>query len=113
MRAVAHFASAHFFTSSGNLLAMMRVEPTEPWARRRETRLTRILEAKRALEERAREQAKKDEPEEKAKPKAKMQYNFTDPESRARGVGHDLSHAQHSEVTPALLWIEENKKGHS
>ena len=50
---------------------------------RRETRWKRIQEAKRALEERAREQAKsKDEPEEKAKPKAKMQYNFTDPESR-------------------------------
>ena len=50
---------------------------------RRETRLQRIREAKRALEERAREQAKsKDEPEEKAKPEAKMQYNFTDPESR-------------------------------
>jgi transposase len=50
---------------------------------RRETRWQRIQEAKRALEERAREQAKsKDEPEEKAKPKAKMQYNFTDPESR-------------------------------
>ena len=28
-------------------------------------------------------------------------------------MGHDLSHAQHSEVTPALLWIEieESKKG--
>ena len=50
---------------------------------RRETRWKRIQEAKRALEERAREQAKsKDEPEEKAQPKAKMQYNFTDPESR-------------------------------
>ncbi|HYL13143.1 MAG TPA: IS1182 family transposase [Terriglobales bacterium] len=50
---------------------------------RRETRLKRIREAKRALEERAREQAKsKGEPEEKAKPEAKMQYNFTDPESR-------------------------------
>ena len=50
---------------------------------RRETRWQRIREAKRALEERAREQAKsKDEPEEKAKPEAKMQYNFTDPESR-------------------------------
>ena len=33
----------------------------------------------------------------------------------ARGMGHDLSHAQHSEVIPALLWIEieESKKGHS
>jgi len=50
---------------------------------RRETRLKRIQEAKRALEERAREQAKsKGEAEEKAKPAAKMQYNFTDPESR-------------------------------
>ena len=50
---------------------------------RRETRWKRIQEAKRALEKRAREQAKsKDEPEEKAKPKAQMQYNFTDPESR-------------------------------
>src|SRR5246127_3729633 len=50
---------------------------------RRETRLEKIREAKRALEERAREQAKsKDEPEAEAKPEAKMQYNFTDPESR-------------------------------
>lgn len=50
---------------------------------RRETRLERIREAKRALEERAREQAKsKGQSAEKAKPEAKMQYNFTDPESR-------------------------------
>jgi hypothetical protein len=55
---------------------------------RRETRLQRIREAKRALEERAREREQansKGEPEEKAekaKPEAKMQYNFTDPESR-------------------------------
>jgi transposase len=48
---------------------------------RRETRLKRIREAKRALEERAREQAKSKGESEK-KPKAKMQYNFTDPESR-------------------------------
>ena len=50
---------------------------------RRETRLERIREAKRALEERAQEQAKrKGQPEAEAKPEAKMQYNFTDPESR-------------------------------
>jgi len=50
---------------------------------RRETRLERIREAKRALEERAREQAKsKGEAEENARPKGKMQYSFTDPESR-------------------------------
>jgi len=50
---------------------------------RRETRLKRIGEAKRALEERAREKAKKEgQPVEKARPEAKDQYNFTDPESR-------------------------------
>jgi hypothetical protein len=50
---------------------------------RRETRLQRIGEAKRTLEERAREKAKKEgKPVEKAQPKAKDQYNFTDPESR-------------------------------
>ena len=53
---------------------------------RRETRLERIREAKRALEQRAREeaeQANKDkEPEQKVTPDDKTQYNFTDPESR-------------------------------
>ena len=50
---------------------------------RRETRIARIREAKRALEERAREQAKSEgkDPEE-AQPTKKSQYNFTDPESR-------------------------------
>jgi transposase len=53
---------------------------------RRETRLKRIREAKRALEERAREKAKKEGKQgqavEEARPQAKDQYNFTDPESR-------------------------------
>jgi transposase len=59
---------------------------------RRETRLQRIKEAKRALEQRAREEveqadkSKESEPkaaaEEKATPADKAQYNFTDPESR-------------------------------
>jgi transposase len=53
---------------------------------RRETRLKRIREAKRALEQRAREEAeqanKSKEPEQNAKPEDKAQYNFTDPESR-------------------------------
>jgi transposase len=50
---------------------------------RRETRIARIREAKRALEDRAREQAKSEgkDPEE-AQPTKKAQYNFTDPESR-------------------------------
>jgi hypothetical protein len=50
---------------------------------RRETRLKRIREAKRALEARARERAKKQGPPaeeaEKAKPEAQGQDNFTDP----------------------------------
>lgn len=50
---------------------------------RRESRLKRIRDAKRALEARAKEEAVgKGESAEAAKPDAKMQYNFTDPESR-------------------------------
>jgi transposase len=50
---------------------------------RRETRIARIREAKHALEERAREQAKsKGKDLEEAQPTKKAQYNFTDPESR-------------------------------
>jgi transposase len=50
---------------------------------RRETRIARIREAKRALEDRAREQAKSEGKDtEEAQPTKKAQYNFTDPESR-------------------------------
>ena len=53
---------------------------------RREERLRRIREAKRALEERARAEAQaegKDQEEpKKVKPEATAQYNFSDPESR-------------------------------
>jgi transposase len=50
---------------------------------RRETRLKAIREAKRALEERAREKAAAEAKDRKqGKPKDKDQYNFTDPESR-------------------------------
>ena len=50
---------------------------------RRETRIERIREARRALEGRAREQAESQGKERKeAQPEAKAQYNFTDPESR-------------------------------
>ena len=75
---------------------------------RRETRLKRIREAKRALEERAREQAKsKDEPEEKAKPKAKMQYNFTDPESRILPGEGGFVQAYNAQIAvePDFQWI--------
>jgi transposase len=50
---------------------------------RRETRLQKIREAKRALAARAREKAEAEGSDPKqAKPKEKDQYNFTDPESR-------------------------------
>jgi transposase len=50
---------------------------------RRESRLARIREAKRALEARAKaEAASADTPPASAKPDPKAQYNFTDPESR-------------------------------
>ena len=55
--------------------------PTE--LERRETRLQKIREAKRALAERARQKAAAEGSDPKqAKPKEKDQYNFTDPESR-------------------------------
>jgi transposase len=50
---------------------------------RRESRLKRIREAKRALEARAKDEAAAaGQPAESAKPDSKTQYNFTDPESR-------------------------------
>lgn len=49
--------------------------------RRRESRLERIRQAKRALEEQARQKAEQ-AGQEKTKPEDKKQYNFTDPESR-------------------------------
>ncbi len=50
---------------------------------RRESRLARIREAKRALEARAKaEAAAAGESPDTAKPESKSQYNFTDPESR-------------------------------
>lgn len=50
---------------------------------RRESRLTRIREAKRVLEARAKDAAAAaGQPSDAAKPDPKAQYNFTDPESR-------------------------------
>jgi hypothetical protein len=49
--------------------------------RRRESRLERIRQAKRALEEEARQQAQ-DGDQQPAQPEDKKQYNFTDPQSR-------------------------------
>jgi transposase len=49
--------------------------------RRRESRLERIRQAKRALEEEARKKAQEQD-KEPAQPEDKKQYNFTDPQSR-------------------------------
>ena len=59
--------------------------------RRRETRLAKIKQAKKAIEQRAREKAaaegKSAAEAEQAKPGEKDQYNFTDPESRIMKSG--------------------------
>jgi len=78
---------------------------------RRETRLQKIREAKQALEERARQTAKKDGKPvgevKQVKPADKDQYNFTDPESRIM-MGSDgivQGYNAQAAVEPALQWI--------
>jgi hypothetical protein len=69
---------------------------------RRETRLQRIREAKRALEQKAREEAKEDgnskDDAEETKPKDKAQYNFSDPESRIMKGGDGFVQAFNAQV---------------
>jgi transposase len=66
---------------------------------RRQTRLDRIREAKRVVEERAREKAKAvGKPENEAKPDAKSQYNFTDPESRIMKSGEGFVQAYNGQI---------------
>lgn len=81
---------------------------------RRESRLKKIREAKRALEERARQKAceaapdpRQAKPGEKAKPKEKDQYNFTDPESRIMKGPDGFVQAYNAQavVEPALQLI--------
>jgi hypothetical protein len=76
--------------------------------RRRETRLAKIKEAKKVLEQRARDKAAAEgKSAAEAKPEDKDQYNFTDPESRilkgADGIvqGYNAQAA----VEPTLLLI--------
>src|SRR5262249_8029434 len=78
---------------------------------RRQTRLKKIREAKRALEERARQKAeaegKSTEEVKQAKPAAKDPYNFTDPESRIM-MGSDSfvqGYNAQAAVEPALPLI--------
>ena len=69
---------------------------------RRESRLKRIREAKRALEQQAREEAeesgKSKEEAKKAKPKDKAQYNFSDPESRIMKGSDSFVQAYNAQV---------------
>jgi transposase len=78
---------------------------------RRESRLQKIRQAKRALEERARQKAEAEgqsaEEVKQAKPAAKDQYNFTDPESRIM-MGSDgfvQGYNAQAAVEPALQLI--------
>ena len=75
---------------------------------RRETRVKKIQEAKRALEERAREQARSEgKSVEEAKPESKAQYNFTDPESRIMKGADGFVQAYNTQIAvePNFLWI--------
>jgi transposase len=79
--------------------------------RRRETRLAKIKEAKKVVEQRARDKAaeegKSAEEAKRAKPDDKDQYNFTDPESRLmKGAdGFVQGYNAQAAVEPKLLLI--------
>jgi hypothetical protein len=67
--------------------------------RRRESRIERIRQAQRALEERAREQAQSEgEEERQARPAPNAQYNFTDPESRIMKGAEGFVQAYNTQV---------------
>jgi len=69
---------------------------------RRETRLVKIKQAKKVLEQRARDKAaaegKSAEQVKKAKPEDKDQYNFTDPESRIMKGGDGFVQAYNAQA---------------
>jgi transposase len=79
--------------------------------RRRETRLAKIKEAKKVLEQRARDKAitegKSSEEAKRAKPADKDQYSFTDPESRIMPGADGMVQGYNAQaaVEPTLLLI--------
>jgi hypothetical protein len=76
--------------------------------RRRETRLARIKEAKKVLEQRARDKAAAEgKSAAAAKPEDKDQYNFTDPESRIMKGADGIVQGYNAQaaVEPTLLLI--------
>jgi hypothetical protein len=78
---------------------------------RRETRLAKIKEAKKVVEQRARDKAaaegKSAEEAQQAKPEDKDQYNFTDPESRIMKGADGMVQGYNAQaaVEPELLLI--------
>jgi len=78
---------------------------------RRETRLAKIKEAKKVVEQRARDKAvaegKSAEEAKRAKPGDKDQYNFTDPQSRIMKSADGFVHGYNAQaaVEPTLLLI--------
>jgi hypothetical protein len=78
---------------------------------RRETRLAKIKEAKKVIEQRARDKAAEEgkgtAEAKRAKPEDKDQYNFTDPESRIMkgGDGFVQGYNAQAAVEPELLLI--------
>jgi len=79
--------------------------------RRRETRLAKIKQAKKVIEQRAREKAaaegKSAEEAKRAQPDDKDQYNFTDPESRIMKSGDGFVQAYNAQaaVEPEMMLI--------
>jgi transposase len=76
--------------------------------RRRETRLAKIKEAKKVIEQRARDKAAAEgKGGEKPKPEDKDQYNFTDPESRIMKGADGIVQGYNAQaaVEPTLLLI--------
>jgi hypothetical protein len=76
--------------------------------RRRETRLARIKDAKKVLQQRARDKATAEgQSSAKAQPEDKDQYNFTDPESRIMKGADGIVQGYNAQaaVEPTLLLI--------
>src|SRR6202035_946436 len=76
--------------------------------RRRETRLAKIKEAKKVIEQRARDKAATDgKSAAEAKPEDQDQYNFTDPESRIMKGADGMVQGYNAQaaVEPTMLLI--------
>src|SRR5450755_1029202 len=74
--------------------------------RRRETRLARIKEAKKVLEQRARDKAAAEgKNAAEAKPEDKDQYNFTDPESRIMKGADGIVQGYNAQAAVEPTWL--------